>query len=89
MNKRYFIVHGTETCPFCVRAVGLLESRNISYVFSPLSGNQLVETKQRLGFKTVPMIVERDIHDKDHETFIGGYSDLCSYLKTATATGDK
>ncbi len=89
MDRKYFIVHGTTTCPFCTRAVGLLESKNISYVFSLLNGSQLVETKQRWGYKTVPMIVERDTHDKNYESFIGGYDDLCSYLKSSTTSGDK
>ena len=84
LNKRYFVVHGTTSCPFCVRAVGLLESKNISYIFSPIDGEMLNEVKQKWDHKTVPIVVERDLHNVEHEKLVGGYDDLTTYLQPET-----
>tara|TARA_R100000008_G_scaffold77432_1_gene57856 strand:- start:28 stop:330 length:303 start_codon:yes stop_codon:yes gene_type:complete len=80
-EKRYFIVHGRTSCPFCVRAVEVLETRNIAYIFSPLEGDVLNEAKQKWDHPTVPIVVERDLYDYGHEQVIGGYDDLCDYLR--------
>ena len=80
IEKRYFIVHGRTSCPFCVRAVETLESQNIAYLFSPLQGDLLSEAKERWVHKTIPIILERDLYDSDHEMLVGGYDDLCAYL---------
>lgn len=80
-EKRYFIVHGRTSCPFCVRAVEELEVRNIAYLFSPLQGAILKEAKEKWAHPTVPIIVERDLYDYSHEDLIGGYDDLCKYLQ--------
>ena len=88
VSKRYFIVHGRTSCPYCVSAVGLLESKNISYVFSPANDSVLSEVKQRWNHRTVPMVIERDLYDSGHESFIGGYDDLCAYLTPTTIEGD-
>ena len=77
---KYFIVHGRTSCPFCVKAVGLLESKNVAYVFSPVDGEVLTETKQRWGHPTVPIVVERDLHECVYESLIGGYTELSEYL---------
>jgi glutaredoxin len=87
VSKRYFIVHGRTSCPYCVSAVGLLESKNISYVFSPGDDSVLSEVKQRWDHKTVPMVIERDLYDNNHESFIGGYDDLCAYLAPPLSDG--
>ena len=84
MSGRYFIVHGRTSCPFCVRAVGLLESKNISYVFSPIDGELLQETKTKWSQQTVPIVIERDLHNDGHQTLIGGYTDLHAYLNDAS-----
>ena len=88
ISKRYFIIHGRTSCPFCVKAVGLLESKNISYIFSPVEGGLLEEVKNRLAHATVPIVVERDLHRPAHENFIGGYTDLCAYLNPETIEGE-
>ena len=83
MNRRYFIIHGRTSCSFCVQAVGLLEGKNISYIFSPVAGELLQETKTKWSQQTVPIVIERDLHDDGHQALIGGYTDLCAYLKDA------
>ena len=77
---KYFIVHGRTSCPFCVKAVGLLESKNVAYIFSPIEGEILAEAKQRWAHKTVPIVVERDLHEVEYESLIGGYTELSEYL---------
>ncbi len=81
IEKRYFIVHGMASCPYCVRAVEELEIRNIAYLFSPLHGEVLNEAKQKWNHKTVPIVVERDLYNHQHEQKIGGYDDLRDYLR--------
>jgi len=88
VSKRYFIVHGRTSCPYCVSAVGLLESKNISYVFSPADEGVLTEVKQKWNHRTVPMVIERDLYDNNYESFIGGYDALCAYLTLTTDEGD-
>ena len=87
IDKRYFIIHGQTSCSFCVRAAGLLESKNISYIFSPLEGELLNEAKERWDHKTVPIVIERDLHHAEHERLIGGYDDLSVYLNPETPEG--
>ena len=80
-SKRYFIIHGTTSCPFCINAISLMEEKNISYIFSTLTSQRLIEsTKERYEHKTVPMVVERDLYDLAHEHFVGGYTELRNYL---------
>ena len=87
MQGRYFIVHGRVSCPYCVKAVSLLEEKNISYIFSPVAGELLKEVKKKWDYKTVPVVVERDLHYIEHENFIGGYEDLYSYLSPEAIEG--
>ena len=77
---KYFIVHGRTSCPFCVKAVGLLESKNMAYIFSPVDGEILTEVKRKWDHATVPIVVERDLHECEYESFIGGYTELNEYL---------
>ena len=79
-NRKYFIVHGQAACPFCVQALGVLEDKNINYIFSPLGSELLSEVKQKWNHKTVPIVVERDLHNTEYERFIGGCDDLQTYL---------
>jgi len=80
-SSRYFIVHGRVSCPFCVKAIGLLETKNVGYIFSPVSGPLLTETKNRWHQQTVPIVVERDLHNAKHQVLIGGFTELELYLQ--------
>tara|TARA_R110000824_G_scaffold320579_1_gene507548 strand:- start:100 stop:399 length:300 start_codon:yes stop_codon:yes gene_type:complete len=86
-NRKYFIVHGQAACPFCVQALGVLEGKNINYIFSPLRGELLSEVKQRWNHKTVPIVVERDLHNTEYERLIGGCDDLQTYLNPEPVDG--
>lgn len=60
------------TCPFCIRAVSLLQEKNIESEVIDVSKNPELraEVSESVGgFRTVPMIFL-------DEKFIGGFSDL-------------
>ena len=61
----------TRWCPFCVRALQILERRGIEYVEHAMDGkrDELLEVKRRFGHPTVPIIL------LDGE-FIGGCDEL-------------
>lgn len=83
-DRKYFIVHGRDSCPFCVKAVGLLEQKNINYIFSPISGEYETMVKEQYNWKTVPIVIERCLVDGADESLIGGYDDLTVYLANTT-----
>lgn len=60
-------------CPFCQRALALLDSKGIEYEKIILDGkdDELNELRQKTGHRTVPQIF---INDK----FIGGSDDLAA-----------
>jgi len=60
------------TCPYCARAKGLLESKNIEYTGYDITGDEEARAKmvERTGGpKTVPQIFINDKH-------VGGCDDL-------------
>lgn len=64
-------VYRTESCPYCVLAKRLLQKKAIAFeeVYLDRDPVRLQELKERLDWRTVPMIFVG-------ETFVGGYSDL-------------
>ncbi len=58
-------------CPYCDRAINLLNSKEVPFEIIDLTDNmdQLMEIKNKWGWKTVPVII---INDK----LVGGYTDL-------------
>lgn len=80
MKERY-IVFCKPTCPYCVKAVELLEEKEKVYKIVNFEENQqyiLQEMKEALEWPTVPMVFAR--HGNDIK-FIGGFSDLESNLE--------
>lgn len=61
------------TCPFCIGALRLLDSKNIDYEKIVLDGkdSELRTLQQSTGHRTVPQIFIND-------EFIGGFDDLKS-----------
>ena len=74
MAERY-IVYGRTTCPFCVKALALLEKRDVSHIFIDLTKEKqtLKETKEYYNWKTVPIVVHVT---PEGSKFIGGFNDL-------------
>ena len=77
-----YILFIKQTCPFCVKAVQLLQQRGLPYKivdFEPDQEEVLREIKEAHSWKTVPMIFERDGADIK---FIGGFTDLEEWLES-------
>jgi glutaredoxin 3 len=71
------IIYTTQTCMYCNLAKKLLKEKELSFKEINIETdinifkNLIIKTKQ----KTVPQIFI-------NENFIGGYTELCKYLKT-------
>jgi len=65
------VVYTKDPCPFCVRAVRLLEEKKLAFKEVDLTGQQseIDRIKNETGWRTVPIIM---INGK----LIGGYQDL-------------
>ena len=75
-----FIMYVKTHCPFCLKAEKLLAERNIDRKIIPFdeSLDLLEHMKWAYSHSTVPMIFHKDGQDMK---FIGGYTDLASYLQ--------
>lgn len=64
-------VYVKDPCPFCVRAVRLLEELKIDFEEIDLTGkdDEIEKLKNETGWRTVPMIMIKG-------KLIGGYTDL-------------
>lgn len=72
------VIYTKDLCPYCNMAKDLLKKKNIKFKEIYLTGSpDMVEEmlKKSNGRKTVPQIFLGSKH-------IGGYDDLCEYLKT-------
>ena len=70
-----YTVWGLPNCVWCNEAKKLLEYYFIEYEYKELTSENLEEfSKQCLGAKTVPQIID------DDDFLIGGYEDLRKYL---------
>ena len=78
MSKRYSVYVKTE-CPFCKKAVTLLEQNKLPFIVVVTDKNEefLNEIKQQTGHKTVPIVLE---HDEKNIRLIGGSDNLEQYL---------
>lgn len=80
MANRY-LVYGRRSCPFCVKAINLLESRSEENIFFDFSEDpeSITEAKNFYKMETVPIIIQNNkIFGKT--TLIGGYTDLVEYF---------
>ena len=76
-----FKVYGKPDCPFCTKAVQILQDNSIPYQYysigEHLTKAELIDTirlvKDDVEIKTVPQIVCKN-------KYIGGYTELCDYL---------
>ena len=65
------LLYKKNPCPFCDRAINLLEGRGLKYDIVDLTDrmDELQKIKQQYGWQTVPIIVIKG-------KLIGGYTDL-------------
>jgi len=78
MDKKY-ILYVNMDCPFCKKAVSLLEKNDENFSILNLKKRPRVlqELKEIYNWYTVPMVFER----RDSEIkFIGGFTDLSERL---------
>lgn len=70
------ILYTTATCPYCIRALALLDKKKVAYENINVSTNKAAfeAIQQRTQWKTVPQIFIDD-------TFIGGCDDLYALEK--------
>ena len=74
-RKQYHLII-KEACPYCQKAIELLDSKALVYNLDPMDEKLelLSEIKETLNYNTVPMIWEIDYLGA--KSFIGGYSEL-------------
>ncbi len=65
------VVYKKDPCPYCDRAMNLLNGKDLKYEVVDLTGkmDEMQKMKEKWGWQTVPIIV---INGK----LIGGYNDL-------------
>ena len=71
-----YVLFIKDECPFCVKAIDLLESKKLNYNvinFLPDQEDILDEIKEAFSWQTVPMII---LKHENQTKFIGGYTDL-------------
>jgi glutaredoxin len=76
-----YILFVKEECPFCVKALELLQSKGLNYkivLFEPTQEEALREVKTAYEWDTVPMIFYRN---GNLIKFIGGYTELAAELE--------
>lgn len=66
-------------CPWCERAVELLDTRGLTYSIRPLGRDQLLKEAERASMSTVPIIYHG-------VKLIGGFTDLEKYLEGEEST---
>ena len=81
MDKLNYIVFCKPTCPFCVKAIKLLEDKEKTFKVVDFREGQesvLTEIKDAMNWPSVPMIFHRD---EATMKFIGGYTDLVKHFE--------
>ena len=80
MNKRY-ILYIKKNCPFCVKALELLERESISFSTIAFDNRPQVlnEIKSIYQWNTVPMVFEAS--EDNNYKLVGGYTDLVATLE--------
>lgn len=76
-----YILFVKDGCPFCIKAIELLERNKLKYHkinFEPDQEKILTELKESYDWPTVPMIFCRD---EEKNELVGGYTDLVKRIK--------
>jgi len=79
---KYYHLYARGSCPYCVKAIKLLEDGGYSYTLTLLDKNKshLAHLKTKHDWRTVPIILEHDEDNYEEFNFIGGYTDLLEHL---------
>jgi glutaredoxin len=75
MNN-YYLVYVTGYCPWCVKAINMLNQSGVQYAVTLLDQalDYRRDLKNKYKWDTVPIVVE--VTPAGEETLIGGYTDL-------------
>jgi glutaredoxin 3 len=78
--ERQFSIYVLTDCPYCKRAVSLLEEKNYPFILIVMDKNPgfVNQIKQQTGHKTVPIVIEHT--QQDNNKLIGGCDNLETYL---------
>lgn len=71
-NQDVFIVYGSNTCPYCIKAVDLLDETESLYMFYDLNAfddTSVLEEIVPTNHTTIPIVFKG-------QRFIGGYTEL-------------
>jgi glutaredoxin len=85
--KNFFTVYILTDCPFCKKAISLLDERNIPFVVVVMDKNQefLQKIKQDMNHPTVPIVVYQT---QLITRLIGGCDNLEAFLHSQEFLND-
>lgn len=85
--KNFFTVYVLTDCPYCKRAVSLLDEKNIPFIMVVMDKNPefLEKVKQDMNHPTVPVIVQ---HTQLGVRIIGGCDNLEDFLQSQEFQND-
>ena len=83
MLNNYYHIFANTMCPYCVRAINLLNESETEYILTLIdnSPDYLGRLKDEHDWKTIPIIFECDPNTKENK-LIGGYTDLMDHFLT-------
>jgi len=86
-SQKHYDVWIKSLCPYCIQAQQLLLAKAQSHTLHVMDHqlDELDNVKNLWNHPTVPLVVFRD---GDEEKFIGGYTDLVSWLESLPEVGD-
>jgi glutaredoxin 3 len=86
--KRFFTVYIKTDCPFCKKAIELLEEKALRFVVVVMDKNPefIAKVKQDMKRTTVPIIIEHI--NAEQARIIGGSDDLENYLNSPEFAND-
>lgn len=86
MNN-FFTVYSLTDCPYCKKAINLLDSKNFKFVVTVMDKNEqfISKIKQETNMKTVPIIIH---HLQEGNKIVGGSDDLENYLNSPEFKND-
>ena len=72
----YYKIYIKSGCPYCTKALEVLDKYRQEYVVNVMDGNDdlLTEVKSTWNWQTIPIIIE--VSDRNGFKFVGGYTDL-------------
>tara|TARA_R110002020_G_scaffold37239_17_gene112599 strand:+ start:32729 stop:33028 length:300 start_codon:yes stop_codon:yes gene_type:complete len=83
MNK-YYHIYASTMCPFCVKAINLLNESEHDYILTLVDRSQdfLDNLKEKYNWETIPIIVEHNRDSDGEPMLIGGYTDIMDHFLT-------